>query len=171
MSKNVSLMGADYPDVPAVVLPQTGGGSALFTDVSQTTATEQDVEAGKVFYKANGERAVGTMNISERFTLQTDTNISSDKCTLTTKESVQVGNLAIIYLVFTPNSNLVAGQDIITGLPIAATNRVIVKGYDNTASAEVSFTINTSGILETLQAITSGNSIRIAAVYASRIQS
>lgn len=32
MAKNISLLGADYPDVPAVVLPKTGGGSAMFVD-------------------------------------------------------------------------------------------------------------------------------------------
>ena len=30
MAKNVTLMGANYPDVPAVNLPQTGGGTAQF---------------------------------------------------------------------------------------------------------------------------------------------
>ena len=30
MAENVSLLGADYPDVPAVVLPRTGGGEATF---------------------------------------------------------------------------------------------------------------------------------------------
>jgi hypothetical protein len=33
MAKNVSLLGADYPDVPAVQLPQTGGGTATFYDI------------------------------------------------------------------------------------------------------------------------------------------
>ena len=33
MAKNVSLMGADYPAVPAVQLPQTGGGTATFYDI------------------------------------------------------------------------------------------------------------------------------------------
>ena len=32
MAKNISLLGADYPDVPAVVLPKTGGGTAKFVD-------------------------------------------------------------------------------------------------------------------------------------------
>lgn len=32
MAKNITLMGANYPDVPAVVLPKTGGGSAMFVD-------------------------------------------------------------------------------------------------------------------------------------------
>lgn len=32
MAQNITLMGANYPDVPAVLLPKTGGGSALFWD-------------------------------------------------------------------------------------------------------------------------------------------
>ena len=35
MAKNITLMGANYPDVPAVTLPQTGGGTATFGDVDQ----------------------------------------------------------------------------------------------------------------------------------------
>ena len=47
MAKNVSLLGANYPDVSAVTLPQTGGGNATFTDVSDTTAGAGDVLSGK----------------------------------------------------------------------------------------------------------------------------
>lgn len=36
MAKNISLLGADYPDVPAVQLPQTGGGTATFYDLEVT---------------------------------------------------------------------------------------------------------------------------------------
>lgn len=32
MSKNISLLGIDYQDVPSVILPQTGGGTAEFFD-------------------------------------------------------------------------------------------------------------------------------------------
>ena len=35
MAKNISLLGANYPDVPAVVLPKTGGGSAVFYDIDE----------------------------------------------------------------------------------------------------------------------------------------
>lgn len=35
MAKNITLMGANYPDVPAVDLPQTGGGTARFVDPSE----------------------------------------------------------------------------------------------------------------------------------------
>lgn len=60
MSKNITLMGASYSDVPAVVLPMTGGGTASFTDVADTTATAEDVAQGTYFYTAAGVRTVGT---------------------------------------------------------------------------------------------------------------
>ena len=61
MAKNISLLGASYPDVPAVTLPQTEGGSALFTDVSDTTALAKSVETGKAFYDAFGVKTLGVM--------------------------------------------------------------------------------------------------------------
>ena len=54
MAKNISLLGADYPDVPAVVLPKTGGGTAKFVDPDemawetvtlQNNQTEQSVNS------------------------------------------------------------------------------------------------------------------------------
>lgn len=43
MAKNVTLLGASYSDVPAVDLPQTGGGTARFID-----------PVGSQTYSANG---------------------------------------------------------------------------------------------------------------------
>ena len=61
MAKNVSLWGADYPNVPALDVPQTGGGTARFTDVSPTTVTsDSDVANGKIYFRADGSQHTGT---------------------------------------------------------------------------------------------------------------
>lgn len=60
MAQNITLMGASYSAVPAVTLPKTGGGTATFTDVTDTTATASDVATGTYFYTAAGVRTQGT---------------------------------------------------------------------------------------------------------------
>ena len=60
MAQNITLLGASYSDVPSVELPKTGGGTASFTDVTDTTATAADVLQGKYFYLANGTKVEGS---------------------------------------------------------------------------------------------------------------
>lgn len=60
MAQNITLLGASYSDVPSVNLPKTGGGTASFTDVTDTTAAASDVSSGKYFYTAAGVRTAGT---------------------------------------------------------------------------------------------------------------
>lgn len=60
MAQNITLLGASYSDVPAVQLPKTGGGTATFTDVTDTTAAASDVATGKYFYTSAGVRTQGT---------------------------------------------------------------------------------------------------------------
>lgn len=60
MSQNVTIAGASFSAVPSIVVPKTGGGSAQFTDVSDTTAAAADVASGKYFYTAAGVRTQGT---------------------------------------------------------------------------------------------------------------
>ena len=60
MAQNITLLGASYSAVPAVTLPKTGGGTATFTDVTDTTASASDVATGKYFYTSAGVRTQGT---------------------------------------------------------------------------------------------------------------
>lgn len=60
MAKNITLLGASYSAVPAILLPQTGGGTARFDDASVTTATASDVASGKIFLASNGTITTGT---------------------------------------------------------------------------------------------------------------
>lgn len=60
MAQNITLMGASYQAVPSVELPKTGGGTASFTDVTDTTAVASDVAQGKYFYTAAGVKTEGT---------------------------------------------------------------------------------------------------------------
>lgn len=59
MAQNITLLGANYPDVPAVQLPITGGGTATFSDTRSVTynlsggatasVTPSEVVAGQGF--------------------------------------------------------------------------------------------------------------------------
>ena len=60
-SSNVVIAGTTYPSVPAVTLVKSGGGTATFTDVSDTTAVQGSVLAGSYFYTAAGQRVQGTI--------------------------------------------------------------------------------------------------------------
>ena len=65
MAQNISLWGATYSDVPAVELPKSGGGTASFFDVTDTTAEDDDVAQGKVFLSSDGTLTIGTAMSTE----------------------------------------------------------------------------------------------------------
>ena len=77
MPKNVTIMGATFSDVPAVTLPQAGGGTARFTDTSPTTAGAVNVENGKVFIDAAGNQITQEMAHRHPLSVSTETSISN----------------------------------------------------------------------------------------------
>ena len=60
MAQNVTIAGRQYSAVPAIDIPKTGGGTATFTDVTDTTAIASDVASGKYFFTASGVLTLGT---------------------------------------------------------------------------------------------------------------
>ena len=60
MAQNITIANAQYSAVPALQVPKTGGGTALFTDVSDTTAEAADVASSKYFYTAAGVKTQGS---------------------------------------------------------------------------------------------------------------
>lgn len=68
MAQNITLLGASYTGVPAVILPKTGGGLASFTDVSDTTAVASDVLSGRIIYDSTGVQTTGTLVVQHYYT-------------------------------------------------------------------------------------------------------
>ena len=80
MAQNITLLGASYSAVPAVLLPKTGGGTARFDDATVTTATASDVANGKIFLASDGTITTGTASGgggSDRLVLLQTTAIGS----------------------------------------------------------------------------------------------
>ena len=92
MAQNITLMGASYSDVPAVILPKTGGGTARFDDASVTTATAADVASGKIFLASDGTITTGTASGgggSSSWTKVCDITYSNVSTTSTTVSSIE----------------------------------------------------------------------------------
>lgn len=93
MAKNITLLGANYTAVPGVNLPQTGGGTAYFADTSPTTAIEEDVAQGKIFFLDDGTQATGTASAGSQLTLVV--SVTSGATVTATKGSTSVSGTSV----------------------------------------------------------------------------
>lgn len=62
MAQSISLWGASYSNVPAVLLPKTGGGTARFDDTSDASADATVINSGSSAY-VNGVKVSGSQVI------------------------------------------------------------------------------------------------------------
>lgn len=69
MSKNITIAGTNYNDVPSIEIPLQTSGTASFFDISDTTAIASDVASGKYFYTSAGVKTEGTSSGGGGFTL------------------------------------------------------------------------------------------------------
>lgn len=67
MAQNITLLGASYTDVPAVVLPRSGGGTAQFDDTTDATAGSGQILSGYSAY-TNGAKVSGSVVIQHYYT-------------------------------------------------------------------------------------------------------
>lgn len=67
MAQNITLLGASYTAVPAVILPKTGGGTAQFDDTTDATAGSGQILSGYSAY-ANGAKVSGSVVIQHYYT-------------------------------------------------------------------------------------------------------
>ena len=140
MAKNITLLGASYSDVPGVTLPKTGGGTATFYDVDDTTVAAGDVRSGKYFYTANGTKTQG--NIANG-TITNNTSGGTSSGTVNRGSQIKIG--AGYYAsdsYYTAQAN--SGTIDITGF-----GTVSVDGYANASVPEVAFAINVSATSST----------------------
>lgn len=62
MGQNVTIAGASYPDVPALDVPKTGGGTARFVNTADDTVTPASLKSGVTAHDASGEKITGTLD-------------------------------------------------------------------------------------------------------------
>ena len=61
MAQNVVINSVTYQNVPEVDIPKSGGGTAKFYDISDSTAAAGDVLSGKYFYTSAGTKTQGSI--------------------------------------------------------------------------------------------------------------
>ena len=100
MAQNVVINGVTYQNVPEVDIPKSGGGTAKFTDVSDTTAVAADTLSGKYIYKADGTKTQGSI------ASKTSSDLTANNLTVT----ATAGHYASAASKTLSDANLVSGN-------------------------------------------------------------
>ena len=139
MAKNVIINGVTYLSVPEVNIPQTDGGTAQFFDISDATAAQSQILAGKSGYIASGKvtgsminngdtsntitTKDGTVSIPSGYTSGGTVAIASAQQSLLTSDNIKSG----ITILGVSGSPMVVDTTIASGGAAAAN---ILSGYN-----------------------------------------
>lgn len=126
MAQNITLLGASYSDVPSVLLPKTGGGTAQFDDTTDANATASDIASGKTAY-VNGTKLTGTASGGGSSNKTGSVTYSQD---YNTTQNVEIVSLATIG--FTPTRFYVVIHDksVVNGIQYAMLRMSFETGED-----------------------------------------
>lgn len=150
MAQNLVLMGTQFNDVPAVNIAKQGGGTARFTDVTDTTASASDVASGKYFYTSAGVKTQGTASggsSKNTQVVQGTTRTTSSTMTAIGAEMTvsKTGTYDIYWSAFrsnTSSSYTYATQLYIDGTAYGSENSTWSNHCQNNHLTNVSLTIN-----------------------------
>lgn len=88
MAQNITLLNASYSDVPAVLLPKTGGGTARFTDTSGATVDAANLIDGYTAYDADGNLVTGALGPMSNADIDSITGSSGQALNLQDKTDI-----------------------------------------------------------------------------------
>ena len=94
------INGVTYPNVKEINIPKSGGGTAAYFDISDSTAAAGDVLAGKYFYTSGGAKTQGSI------ASKTSSDLSASVLTVT----AQAGYYASAASITCADANLVSGN-------------------------------------------------------------
>lgn len=146
MAKNISLLGATFTGVTGVTLPQQGGGTVTFPEVSPTTATESDVASGKVFFKSDGTQSTGTASGGGGVLVVDTTDVHGGTIREITAES---------QLTHRDSSDLTASEATVT-VPSGYYAAQATKSVTTTTHPNPTVSVNSSGLMTASHTQTTG---------------
>lgn len=160
LSKTTAELTAEIGDLEDLETEEKDSVVGAINEVNSKVGDLEDLET------TEKDSLVGAVNeLINGVTLKDDDSITSTNCTFDYKKSAKLGNLALLYLVFTTNSNITAGTKVASNLPLPATNQAIINAFDSTGNAIKNLSVSLNGDLNAVSALDSGHSIRIMSTY------